>query len=93
MAHASRKQYFVIFAALTILTLLEVGVVYVPGISKTMLVIALTGMALTKAALVALFYMHLISETKIMRLGVFLPMAAPPLYAVVLIAEAAWRYS
>ncbi len=48
-------------------------------------------MALVKAVLVALFYMHLNHETKIIRWSVLVPLCFPPLYAVVLIAEAGWR--
>ena len=73
------------------LTALEVGIVYIPGIPKVLLVSALCGLALVKAALVGLYYMHLIDETKILRLSVVIPMAAPAIYAFVLIAEAAWR--
>jgi cytochrome c oxidase subunit IV len=91
MSHANRKQYFVIFFVLAALTALEVGVVYLPGISKAALVVALIGLALTKAGLVALFYMHLKSETPLLKWTVAIPMATPALYAAVLIAEAAWR--
>lgn len=91
MAGSHRKQYWFIFVALGVLTLLEVGVVYVPGIGKTALVTALCLMAVTKAALVGLFYMHLAHETNILKLTVAIPMAIPAFYAFVLIAEAAWR--
>jgi caa(3)-type oxidase subunit IV len=91
MAHVSRKEYAVIFVALTVLTVLEVGIVYLPGISKVSLVTALCGLALAKAALVGLFYMHLRYETRVMQLTVAIPLATPVLYAFVLIAEAAWR--
>ena len=53
--------------------------------------LALVSMALTKAAFVGLFYMHLKQETKFLKLTVALPLAAPTIYALVLISEAAWR--
>lgn len=88
----NRKEYWVIFAALVILTLLEVGIAQPGlGISKTLMRLGLVGMALAKAALVALFYMHLKHETRVLRLTVAIPLATPALYAVVLISEAAWR--
>ena len=87
----NRKEYWVIFVALLVLTVLEVGLAQVPGISKTLMRLGLVGMALAKAALVALFYMHLKHETRVLRLTVFIPLATPALYAVVLISEAAWR--
>ncbi len=49
MAHVNRRQYVVIFFALLGLTLLEVGVVYVPGIAKGPLVSALILLALRGA--------------------------------------------
>lgn len=88
----NRKEYWVIFAALLVLTLLEVGIAQPElGISKTLMRLGLVGMALAKAALVALFYMHLKHETRVLRLTVAIPLATPALYAVVLISEAAWR--
>lgn len=86
-----RRMYWIIFVWLAVLTALEVGVVYVPGIAKGLLVSALLLLAVTKAALVALFYMHLHDETRWLRLTVAIPMAVPAFYAFVLIAEAIWR--
>lgn len=87
----NRKEYWIIFVALVVLTVLEVGVAQVPGISKTLMRLSLVGMALAKAGLVALFYMHLKHETRVLRLTVAIPLATPALYAVILISEAAWR--
>ncbi len=91
MAHVNRKEYWVIFGALTVLTGLEVGVVYVPNLMKSLMVSALILLALAKAALVALFYMHLKHETRILKLTVAIPLAMPAVYAAVLILEGAWR--
>ena len=85
------KEYLIIFAVLTALTVLEVVIAQVPGISKKLLAVALVGLAVTKAGIVGLYYMHLKSETRVLKLTVALPLAAPTIYAVVLMAEAAWR--
>jgi caa(3)-type oxidase subunit IV len=85
------KEYLVIFAVLTVLTVLEVVLAQIPGISKKLLAIALVGLALTKAGIVGLYYMHLKSETRVLKLTVALPLAAPTIYALVLMSEAAWR--
>ena len=85
------KEYMVIFVVLAALTVLEVGVAKVPGVAKMLMGLALVGLALTKAAIVAMFYMHLKHETRVLKLTVALPMAAPTIYALVLISEAAWR--
>lgn len=87
----NRKEYMVIFVVLAALTVLEVAVAQVPGISKTLLTIALVSLAVTKAAFVGLYYMHLKHETKILKLTVAIPLATPAVYALVLIADAAWR--
>lgn len=57
---ATHKEpnYMAVFLALAILTVLEVGVVFVP-MSKVIIGIALVIMALAKASLVALYFMHL----------------------------------
>jgi caa(3)-type oxidase subunit IV len=90
MAHVDRKEYVKIFLVLIVLTVLEVGLVYLP-IDKTLMVSALILLALTKAACVGLFFMHLKHETKSMKMTVALPFIAPAVYALVLITEAAWR--
>lgn len=89
--HVDRKQYLQIFAALFVLTALEVGIVYIPGIGKVALGSALILMALGKAWLVMWFFMHLGHETKVMRSTVVIPFAFPAIYAAALIADAAWR--
>ncbi|MEZ4272747.1 MAG: cytochrome C oxidase subunit IV family protein [Myxococcota bacterium] len=66
------------------------GVVYLP-IAKGLMISALIGMAIAKAALVAIYYMHLKRETKILRWTVFGCLFVPAFYALVLVSEGAWR--
>ena len=87
----NRKKYWQIFAWLSVLTVLEVGVVYIPGISISALVSCLVLMAIAKAALVAYHFMHLSHETKMVRNGVAFCLSIPAIYAIALIGEAAWR--
>ena len=84
------REYLAIFFALFVLTVLEVGVAYVHG-HKRQVVAALFGLALVKVACVALFFMHLKWETRVLRGIVVIPLALPVLYALVLITEAVWR--
>jgi caa(3)-type oxidase subunit IV len=87
-----RRQYVVIWAWLGGLTVLEVGVAYMQSVlGKVALVTALVGLALAKAGCVALFYMHLKHETKVMRWTVAFPLLFPALYAFILIAEGIYR--
>lgn len=86
----SKKEYIVVFFVLTVLTAIEVGLKYT-GIARSMLITGLIALALAKATCVALFYMHLKSETRSLKLVVGLPMMFPALYAVVLIVESIAR--
>lgn len=86
-----RTQYVVIFVVLGVLTLVELGVARTPGIPKIAVIVALVALAISKAALIALFYMHLRFETGILRLTVLAPLLAPAVYGMILMAEAARR--
>jgi caa(3)-type oxidase subunit IV len=86
----SRKQYLTIFAILVVFTLLEIGVVYT-GLARGLIISCLVALACAKAGAVALYFMHLKFETKVLRATVGLPMLLPPLYAVVLMLESVWH--
>ena len=86
----SKKEYYVIFVVLTVLTGIEVGIKYL-SISRSAMITGLVGLALSKAVCVALFYMHLKSEKKALKLVVGIPMLFPAFYAVVLIIESIAR--
>ena len=88
---SQRRRYLQVFAVLTLLTAVEIGVVYVPGIATGLLVTALTLLALAKAGLVLTHFMPLSQETRGLKLTVLVPFLVPAALAVVLIAEAAWR--
>jgi caa(3)-type oxidase subunit IV len=88
--HSHVRKYLKVFFALIILTGLELGVVYA-GLPKTTLILLLIGLALAKAGAVALWFMHLADERRVLRLMVGLPLLFPPFYACVLIAEAFFR--
>lgn len=59
-AESAHKQpnYMAVFVALAVLTAIEVGVAFL-GLGPTTTIIVLVGLALWKAVLVALYYMHL----------------------------------
>jgi cytochrome c oxidase subunit 4 len=86
-----RTQYVATFLVLGVLTLVELGVVRTSGIPKTAVIVALVALAVSKAALIALFYMHLRFETGILRLTVLAPLLAPAVYGIILMAEATTR--
>jgi cytochrome c oxidase subunit 4 len=87
---SERVGYLVIFAALAILTLIELYVPGLKGVSQISKTLALLGLALGKAFLVAYYYMHLNHEKAWLKIIACIPMAAA-VYAMVLIAESMYR--
>ena len=57
-------NYMAIWGILLVLTIAEVGVAFFSHMPKPVLIILLMIMAIWKALLVALYYMHLIREPK-----------------------------
>jgi cytochrome c oxidase subunit IV len=92
-AARARAPYLVAFAVLIALTLVEIGVVRSGGIPRGAAVVALVAIAIAKAGLIALFYMHLRYETGILKLTVLGPLIAPAVYALLLILDAARRHA
>lgn len=91
MAHVDRKHSLLIWGYLLLLTVLEVGIVYIPGVDPTLLILGLVGMACVKAALVCFYYMHLKWETDTLKWTIVIPMLTPAVYAVALVLEASYR--
>jgi caa(3)-type oxidase subunit IV len=88
---ASRRGYLNVFVALVVLTAAELAIVWVPGIPRPALILGLIVLAVAKAALVLLFFMHLGGETRALRATVIGPLLLPVLYALVLVGDAVWR--
>jgi caa(3)-type oxidase subunit IV len=82
-----------VFAVLGVLTLVELGLASTSGIARPAQVVAFVAIALAKAGLIALFYMHLRFETRVLRLTVLAPLLAPAAYGIILIAEVRARLS
>jgi cytochrome c oxidase subunit IV len=78
----SHPNYIGVWVGLAVLTLVEVGVAFV-GLSKTVTILALILLALWKALLVALYYMHLKYEPARLRLLALSPL---PLAVILVIA-------
>lgn len=85
-----KKEYFIVFIALALLTGIEIWVAEIPGISKMLKGGALTGLAIGKAFVVAYFYMHLKEETKWTKFIAAVPLVAG-IFATVLCLEAYYK--
>ncbi len=70
-AHA-HHNYIEIFIILSVLTAVEIGVTFL-GLPRTLLVALLVGLAVWKAALVALHFMHLKFEKKTLMIVAVIP--------------------
>jgi cytochrome c oxidase subunit IV len=72
--HVSHKKlYLTIFVWLTVLTAVEVGIVFTP-LSRFVMITILCALAIVKAALVAMYFMHLKFERKTLALVVMVPL-------------------
>jgi cytochrome c oxidase subunit IV len=79
--HGPHPNYMAVWLALFIMTIIEVGVAFV-AISKTAIILTLVVLAVWKAVMVALYYMHLKYEPRRMWL-----LAASPLpLAIILVS-------
>ncbi len=89
LAH-EEPNYMAIFYWLAALTAVEVGVAYSP-ISKVLMVAALVGLAVAKAALVAMYFMHLKFERRTLGLIALTPPLLLVMFVAVTYPDAAWR--
>jgi cytochrome c oxidase subunit 4 len=78
----TQPNYIGVFWWLLALTVVEVGVIFLP-MAKLLIAILLVGMALTKASLVAMYFMHLKFEPRTLGL-----IAVTPLVLCVLLVFA-----
>jgi cytochrome c oxidase subunit 4 len=65
-AHATVQTYIRVAVVLGILTAIEIGALYVPGLPKHLLVALLLFFSVVKFALVVAFFMHLRYDNKLL---------------------------
>jgi len=84
------RSSFIIFLALVVLTALEL---YTTGlqIERALRITALSGLAITKGALVLLFFMHLRDEPRALKLTVLVPIVMSVALVVVLALDTVAR--
>lgn len=84
-----QPSYMLIWFLLLILTIVEVGVAYLSSLPRNVLILVLVGLAMWKATLVAMYYMHL----KFERLRVILLATAPLPLAIILVVAVLLEYA
>ncbi|HEX7117730.1 MAG TPA: cytochrome C oxidase subunit IV family protein [Longimicrobiales bacterium] len=87
MEHVEKQPpYMIVFASLGVLTLIEVGVAFV-GLPRAYTIVALILLAIWKALLVALYYMHLKFEPRALWLVVASPLPLAAILVMAVLAE------
>ena len=89
-AERAHPNYIAIWVWLAVLTVLEVGVAFVSHLPKVALIVLLVGMAVFKAALVAMYFMHLKFERRTLRTIAIIPLPLAVLLVLVVITEKIW---
>ncbi|MGZ8530104.1 MAG: cytochrome C oxidase subunit IV family protein [Candidatus Binatia bacterium] len=82
----SHHNYIKIFIILSVLTAVEIGVTFL-GLPRTLLVALLVGLAVWKAALVALHFMHLKIEKKTLTIVAIIPFILCVLLSLMLLPD------
>jgi cytochrome c oxidase subunit 4 len=82
VAHKKHPNYIGVWLGLAVLTVLELGVAFLPW-SKLAIILILVLLAVWKALMVALYFMHLRWETNRLRLMIVAPL---PLAAILVLA-------
>jgi len=85
-AHKSHPNYIAVFIGLAVLTVIELGVAFLPW-HKSILILLLVFLAMWKALMVALYFMHLKFETKRLRIMVAAPLPLAVILVVAVIQE------
>lgn len=85
---ASHKEpnYMAVFLLLAVLTVIEIGVVYLPT-TKLVIAILLVGLALSKAVLVAMYFMHLKFEKRTLGIIALTPLILCTLLIIALLPD------
>ena len=86
-----KSIYFKNAIWLAILTILEVGIAYI-DISRSGQIVLLLAFAATKMMLVAMIYMHLRNETRVLKWILFVPIPAGILFTVALMYDLPFRW-
>lgn len=89
VAH-QRPNYMLIWLYLFVLTVIEVGAAFLSGLPKLWLILILIFLAVWKALLVALFFMHLKFERWRLRLVFIVPLPLAAILVLATITEKIW---
>jgi cytochrome c oxidase subunit 4 len=87
--HFAHPNYWLVWAVLAVLTLVELGVAFLPW-SRGLIILTLVAMAVWKAVLVALYFMHLRFEKNRMRIFALAPLPLTVIIVIAVMTEFVW---
>jgi cytochrome c oxidase subunit 4 len=79
-------NYMAVWAGLAVLTAVEVGIVYL-GFTRNLLVLTLVALAVWKALLVAMYFMHLKFEPKAVSIVAMSPLLPAAILIILVLFE------
>lgn len=85
----NHPNYVMVWLALAVMTAVEVGITFLSW-SKTTLILVLVGLAIWKALLVALYFMHLRFESRPLRILAVAPIPLAFILVLAVITEFRW---
>jgi len=85
----NHPNYIMVWFALAVMTAVEVGVTFLSW-SQTMIILVLLGLAVWKAVLVALYFMHLKFEKRPLRILAVAPIPLAFILVLAVITEFRW---
>jgi len=88
-ASDNHPNYILVWLGLAVLTAVEIGVAFLPW-SKTIIILLLVGLAVWKALLVALYFMHLKYEKPPLRILALAPLPLAVILVMAVITEFRW---
>ena len=80
-------NYIAVWAVLFVMTVVEVGVAMLSHIPRPVLILALVGLAIWKALLVAMYFMHLKFEPRRLLFVVLAPLPLAVILVVIVLQE------
>jgi len=87
--HPKHPNYLAVFLGLALLTALDLGIAFLPWPKRT-IVLLLIGLAVWKALLVGLYFMHLKFESNRIRILAVAPLPLAVILVVAVITEWIW---
>ncbi len=89
-AHRKHPNYMLIWGYLAVLTAVEMFVAFASHLPKHIIILALVFLAVWKALLVAMFYMHLKFEPRKLIILAMIPLPLAMIFVLASISEHVW---